>query len=255
MTPTMKGAENHNEGEGDFFERKAAAKQAYFEWLPIRDNVGQKVFRDFSYGDLADVIVLDTRHEDRTIQPTSLLQPDFNDLRTLLGEEQKAWFFDKLKSSEAKWKIVPQQVMFVPLNVGFSAGAAAATDSVLAVESIFLDIWDGYPAERQQIVDTITTNGIDNVVFLSGDIHSSFASDVTTEPVQYPLPQFGFLPVPSSAYNPLTGQGSAAVEFVTPSVTSDNFDEALGAAVSAQFEFIMNNNIRTTTWFWSVLQL
>ncbi len=238
------GAENHDESEGDFFVRKAAAKQAYFEWLPIRENDGQKVFRDFSYGNLADVMVLDTRHEDRSIQPTSILQPDFNDLRSLLGEEQKAWLLDKLGSSTAKWKIVPQQVMMAPFNLGFAANGLAITDidSIAAVESIFVDIWDGYAAERQQIFDFIQNEGIENVVVLSGDIHSAFANDLLGNPVLYPLPEFANLPIPNPEYDPNTGSGSVAVEFVTPSVTSNNFDENIGAEASAGFEFILNRD-------------
>lgn len=58
------GAENHNEGEGDFFERMAAARQAYHEWLPIRTGKeGEQgpIFRNFPVGNLADLIMLDTR--------------------------------------------------------------------------------------------------------------------------------------------------------------------------------------------------
>lgn len=238
------GAENHDPSEGDWEDRKAQATQAYFEWLPIRDNGTQQVYRSFSYGSMASLMVLDTRFEGRTEQFTSMLQPGFEDLRTMLGEEQKNWLFDHLSSSTARWKIIANQVMFAPFNVGFAAGAQLTNpDSVYALESFFLDIWDGYPAERQQIVDHITNNEIDNVVILSGDIHSSFASDIVTQPVLYPSAQFQFLPIPNPAYNPLTGQGSAAVEFVTPSVSAANFDENLGPATSAQFEFVINNPI------------
>jgi len=240
------GAENHQpDTEGNYDVRKAVATQAYFEWLPIRDNGTQQVYRRFDYGNLVDMFVLDTRHEARSIQPTSMLQPDFNDLRTLLGDEQKAWLFDGLKTSDAKWKIVAQQVMFAPFNLGFAAPGSAITnaDSIFSIENIFLDIWDGYPAERQQIVDTIVNNDIDNVVILSGDFHSSFAYDVTTQPALYPTPQTNFLPFPSPAYDPETGAGSAAVEFVTPSVSAANFDENIGAAASAQFSAIMNVNV------------
>ncbi|MEM8907051.1 MAG: alkaline phosphatase D family protein, partial [Bacteroidota bacterium] len=238
------GAENHDPSEGDWEDRKAQATQAYFEWLPIRDNGTQQVYRSFSYEDLADLMVLDTRFEGRSVQFTSMLQPGFDDMRTMLGETQKAWLFNKLSNSNARWKVIAQQVMFSPFNVGFGAGAQLTNpDSVFALESFFLDIWDGYPAERQQIVDYITDNNLDNVVILSGDIHSSFANDVVTQPAIYPAPQFQYLPVPNPAYDPLTGLGSAAVEFVTPSVSAANFDENLGAGASAQFEFITNNPI------------
>lgn len=239
------GAENHDPSEGDWEDRKAQATQAYFEWLPIRNNQDDQVYRSFQYGPLADLLVLDTRFEGRTVQLGSMLDPAFNDLRTMLGDEQKEWLFNKLDQSEAQWKIIANQVMFSPFNVGFGAAQGAITnaDAVFGVESVFLDIWDGYPAERQQIVDHITNNDIDNVVILSGDIHSSFANDVVTNPVLYPLEQFQYLPVPNPTYNPETGAGSAAVEFVTPSVSAANFDENLGDGTAAQFEFITNNPI------------
>jgi alkaline phosphatase D len=73
---------------------------------------------------------------------------------------------------------------------------------------------------------------------------------VTKNAVQYPVPQFLYLPQPNpynpvtrEGYNPTTGEGSWAVEFGTPSVSSPNFDEAIGGATTAQFEFFMNNPI------------
>ncbi|KAL6757070.1 PhoD-like phosphatase-domain-containing protein [Haematococcus lacustris] len=43
------------------------------------------------------------------------------------------------------------------------------------------DGWDGYAAERERILDTIKQHAIDNVVVLTGDVHSSFAMDVPRE--------------------------------------------------------------------------
>lgn len=58
------GAENHNEGEGSFEDRKNAALRAYHEWLPIRENIEgdqNRIYRSFEIGDLATLIMLDTR--------------------------------------------------------------------------------------------------------------------------------------------------------------------------------------------------
>ncbi|TNE62157.1 MAG: alkaline phosphatase [Alphaproteobacteria bacterium] len=58
------GAENHNDGEGDFAKRKAAAIQAYYEWLPIREafpGQPEKINRSFDYGGLVSLIMIDTR--------------------------------------------------------------------------------------------------------------------------------------------------------------------------------------------------
>ena len=253
--PTKIGAENHDSAnvyngtdvEGAWSDRKVASREAYFEWLPIREN-GFSINRTISFGDLADLIMVDTRIEGRTEQPFSIVDPDFNDPRDLLGSTQKTWMFNELNNSTAKWKIIGNQVIFSPLNVGFAAGLGDGIpdvtnfDSIAVVESIFLDIWDGYPAERQEVVDNIVNNNIDNVVILTGDFHSAFAFDVSTNPVIYPNAATFYLPVvDTTVYNPVTGFGSAAVEFATPSITSANFDENVGAPTAAQFEFSMNN--------------
>jgi len=66
------GAENHNEGEGQFAARKQAALQAYYEWMPIRDpEVGrafEAINRSFDYGDLFSLIMVETRLLARTQQ-------------------------------------------------------------------------------------------------------------------------------------------------------------------------------------------
>jgi alkaline phosphatase D len=253
----MDGAENHNPNnvydgvntEGSWTTRKNVSREVYFEWLPIR-NSGTSIYRTINYGNLADIFMLDTRIEGRTEQPFSILDTNFNSPRDLLGSAQKNWLFNELDASTAKWKVIGNQIIFSPLNVGFAAGFNDGMpdptnfDSIVAVESIFLDIWDGYPAERQEIIDTIESKGWDNIVILTGDFHSSFAFDVTPTPVIYPVAATAYLPViDTSVYNPATGKGSVAVEFATPSINSANFDENVGAAASAIFENWMNNPI------------
>lgn len=243
------GAENHTEGEeGTWTDRKAISRQVYAEWMPIRGEA-QQIYRSMRYGDLVDLIMIDTRLEGRTKQPFSIVDPDFNDYRTLLGEEQFAWFTEQLKSSDAKWKVVGNQVIFAQLNVGFAAGFADGQpditnlDSIVVVESGFVDIWDGYPAERQAIMDSIIAHDIDNVVFLTGDFHSTFAFDVTPQPTIYPNPQAFNLPTPSPTYNPENGSGAIAVEFATPSITSANFDENVDLATATTFQLSINGGI------------
>jgi alkaline phosphatase D len=70
------------------------------------------------------------------------------------------------------------------------------------------DQWDGYAAARQRLFDVITENDLKNVVVLSGDIHSSWANELTPDPND------------PARYDPATGEGAVAVEFVGTSVTS-----------------------------------
>jgi alkaline phosphatase D len=59
------GAENHNEGEGEWASRKSAALQAYYEWMPIREpepgHAFEAINRSFQFGDLFTLIMLETR--------------------------------------------------------------------------------------------------------------------------------------------------------------------------------------------------
>ncbi len=82
------GAENHNEGEGSFEDRKKAAVQAYHEWLPIRETGRglDKINRTFDIGGLASLIMLDTRLVGRDKQldyasdlPMTTIPFDFSD--------------------------------------------------------------------------------------------------------------------------------------------------------------------------------
>ena len=79
------------------------------------------------------------------------------------------------------------------------------------------DQWDGYQAERSAVFAHLADNSIDNVVVLTGDIHTSWAMDLTPDP-NNPVELAG-------GYNPVTGGGSRGVEFVGTSVTSSGLAE------------------------------
>ncbi|SDK21361.1 alkaline phosphatase D [Catalinimonas alkaloidigena] len=244
----MGGAENHNpdhvytEGktEGNWNARLGNARQAYFEWLPIRDRADQKLYRTLHYGDLLDLIMLDTRIEGREQQETNVLTPAlYDESRTLLGASQKAWLLNELETSEATWKVLGSQVMFAPFNVAWAASGGATP---VQTESIFLDIWDGYPAERKQLLTYLDTNEVDNVVVISGDLHASFAFDLAYQPSRL-TDSASVLPASEVTYDPATGEGSFAVEFLTPSINSANFDENVGKGQSDLLEAFINQQL------------
>ena len=196
------GAKNHQpDKEGEYDQRKAAAKQAYYEWIPIREN--NKLYRNFSYGSLADLIMLDERLEGRTKQLDSINHPGMNSSeRSMLGEEQLQWFENQLKDSKATWKVVGNQVIFSDLDGSL----------VNPKRPRSLDSWDGYPAEKKTIVSFIKENGIKNIVFLAGDTHASWAFEVAIDVAK--------------TYNPKNSSGAIAVEFGTTSVSSANSNES-----------------------------
>lgn len=214
------GAQNHQpETEGDWQARKLAALTAYMEWMPIRegshDSKG-RIYRSFRVGNLVDLIMLDTRLAGRDEQLSDPCDPATADpTRQLLGEEQEAWFVRELTKSQKRsthWRLVGQQVMFAQLVNATEQGVCAFNT----------DQWDGYAASRARVLEAFADHSIDNVVILTGDIHSSWAMDITGNPFD------------PSQYDGASGRGSLAVEFVTPGVTSPAIEDPLTAAALAQ---------------------
>lgn len=232
------GAGNHNAGEGSWADRKRNVKKAYFEWMPIRDQAENKVYRKIQYGSLVDLIMIDTRLEGRDAQIYDITSPALNSAtRTILGSEQRQWLFTQLVASDAKWKIIGNQVIFSEFNIGFASEFGFGS-SYEDVENDYLDIWDGYPAERDRVLDLIESNNIDNVVILTGDSHVSFAYDVSKRPSAYP--SFVGFSNDTPDYNEETQEGSLAIEFATPSITSNNFNESYNQILSNGLEFQIN---------------
>lgn len=242
------GAQNHQPSEGDWQTRREISKQVYFEWMPIRDYPANKIYRTISYGNLADLIMLDTRLEGRDKLPANYDDPDIPP-RAMLGATQYQWFMNELKTSQAQWKVIGNQVIFSDFNVGFVARDGQGLpdpsnlNSIRNAENAFTNFWESYPTERNAIIDTIEKKELKNVVFITGDSHASWAFDVTKQPAIYPDSNNSNYASPSPTYNAATGKGAIAVEFCTPSITSANFDERLGSVLANQFEGWVNTPI------------
>jgi alkaline phosphatase D len=208
------GAENHTEGaEGAWSARQAAAKQAYFEWMPVRTAVAGTTYRRLRFGKLADLSLLDLRSfrsQQVAVGNGSVDDPD----RTITGRAQLDWLKAGLKSSDTTWRLVGNSVMISPFAIGsLSADLLRPLAELLGLpkEGLALnpDQWDGYTDDRRELLAHLRSNAIRNTVFLTGDIHMAWANDVPVDAGTYPL------------------SASAATEFVVTSVTSDNLDDLL----------------------------
>ncbi len=190
------GAENHSPDEGAWEGRKAAALTAYLEWMPIREQPDGRLWRKLTFGDLFELLLLDTRIWGRDAQVRDEDDPALEDpARTLLGDDQEAWLTGELAASTTTWRVIGQQVMVGQLP-----------------QFLNVDQWDGYPAARERLFAAIAAT--ENVVVLTGDIHSSWGLDLTADPFD-------------PAYDPNTGAGSIGVEVVVPGITSPGFPEPL----------------------------
>lgn len=211
------GAENHDASEGPWATRKAASEKAYYEWMPVRPAAGpngRHLYRRLGFGRLLELSMLDLRtYRDEQVSATSRRVDDPS--RSITGAAQMGWLTEGLTSSTTRWRIVGNPVMISPVLVPpLDERNASALTEVLGLPRQGVpynaDQWDGYTADRTRLLDAIRTNNVDNVVFITGDIHSSWACDIPVDPARYPA------------------AGTVATELVVPSVTSSNVDDILG---------------------------
>jgi len=179
----------------------AAARKAFFEWMPIRETglphdascAGDPLYRKYSWGKDVDIFMLDERScrsaeavtacfgdlaptlptAARTTFPFSLfLSPTpppgclaalNNPSRTLLGPVQKAQLKSDLLNSTAQYKFIVSQ------------------DPIQQFFVLPYDRWEGYPAERSEMLNFIRNNGIDNTLFLTTDTHATLQNHVAMD--------------------------------------------------------------------------
>lgn len=232
------GAENHqSEIEGDWDIRKAAAKRAWREWMPVSDEP----YAAYEIGDLATLFRLDTRLEARARQfsisdilseaqsagEAARLLASFRDgewtdpARQLLGQAQEQWLAQRLRDSRARgarWQVIAQQVLMGRLQTppgildairdavpdAIRQRVIAAAMGSAAGLPANMDAWDGYPAARARLFAS-ALDADANLLVLAGDTHNGWAFELGHE------------------------NARAGIEFATPSVTSPGLERTLGA--------------------------
>lgn len=208
------GAQNHQpDTEGDWNARKAAAKQAYREWMPVSDAP----YAAYQIGDLATLFRLDTRLEGRDKQldlgmvlkgqtdPQAAMEAlaRFKDgawadpARQLLGQPQEQWLAEGLAASTADgtaWQVLVQQVLIgnlrTPVSLADQLGSsvpdyvrdrlrAAALASQMGLPAN-MDAWDGYPAARERVFKAALAADA-NLLVLAGDTHNGWAFELAQD--------------------------------------------------------------------------
>ncbi|MBU7579077.1 MAG: alkaline phosphatase D family protein [Porphyrobacter sp.] len=226
------GAENHqSDSEGEWAVRKAAAKQAYREWMPVSDDP----YAAYQVGDLATLLRIDTRLEGRDQQfrlekvmegakdPQALMAALTafrdgawaDDARQLLGAAQEDWLAGQLAASVragTHWQVLVQQVLMgnlrTPKDLMRAAGnglpdfvrtrlesSSAASGAGLPSN---MDAWDGYPAARKRVFKAALEADA-NLVVLAGDTHNAWAFDLAHEGTSVGV-EFGGHSVSSSGF-------------------------------------------------------
>jgi alkaline phosphatase D len=128
---------------------------------------------------------------------------------TILGARQREWFLERLRRSQAPWKVWGNSVGSLDWRTDLqhlppSKGAHwTATGYGVLTE----DDWSAYRTERNAILDEVRTRGIAGLVSICGDRHAFTAGRMSTG-----LPPEKFEPV--------------GVEFITGSISAPGLVEA-----------------------------
>lgn len=200
------GAQNHNEGEGDWNVRKAAAMQAFREWLPVSDEP----WKAYDIGSLATLFRTETRLLARTRQPdtaplfaeadpvaalTAFRDGAWQDpSATMMGFEQENWLTHALAQSVRsgrRWQVtgfgtimgktVAPQAALGWIKPDAPARTKAFIQAGVAAGKLGLPInfdnWGGYPAARARFLKSAQAASA-NLVVISGDSHNAWAYDL-----------------------------------------------------------------------------
>ena len=178
----------------DFAQRRAAAYQAYYEHMPVRAGdfaqtllTGKsgrlQMYGQFQIGNLVSLNLLDTRqYRDAQVCTkdgkggSGMVDPDqcpaWDDpTRSLLGATQEQWLDQRLaqttQPNAPRWNLIGQQTLFCPRDLRPGPQRFFWNDG-----------WDGYPAARHRLLQSLQNHKVPNAVLLGGDVHENWVGHV-----------------------------------------------------------------------------
>jgi alkaline phosphatase D len=176
------------DNQPDFASRRARAYQAYYEHMPLRaaqlpTGPNLQLYRQLEFGGLLSMQVLDTRQYRSHRAPAACLLEErvdgycpsaLNPTRTIEGAAQQAWLLDGLGQSTSRWNVLANQVPFAPND----------TNADPLIRTFGGEKWDGYPVDRQKVLDLIAARGLTNTIVITGDVHQNFVRDVPPDHIR-----------------------------------------------------------------------
>jgi len=187
-----------------FAARRAGAYQAFYEHMPLRASVltqamsglaggaEMRIYHQVRFGQLATFYLVDDRQYrdphactrggksgSSTVDPATCAEwMDPN--RTLLGAAQERWLDDAFAHAGKGWNILGLQTLFGQRD--FKSGSG---------QSFWNDGWDGYPAARTRLIESMRRNALANPVLLGGDVHENWVGHVKADYADARSPSIG----------------------------------------------------------------
>ena len=167
----------------EFRVRKRAALQAYYEHMPLEQppsfngiDAHLQVYGKYRLGPV-DLLLTDTRQyrSDQPCGPGFPAEPYCEQLQdpslTMTGKAQERWLLDGIRRANARYTVIATQTWFAPYRYNAAPEAPAVNT----------DQWDGYPLQRQRLIDALAAAPGTPVV-LGGDWHCAAAMRIHKDP-------------------------------------------------------------------------
>jgi alkaline phosphatase D len=137
-----------------------------------------RIYAELPWGRLANFVIVDDRQYrapqvcpskagGSTVLDPETCQAIVDPSRTMLGAEQEAWLDRAFAESKASWNILAQQTLMAQLDRKVGEGRQFWTDG-----------WDGYPAARRRLLESMAARRLANPVVIGGDVHMHWAADL-----------------------------------------------------------------------------
>jgi alkaline phosphatase D len=162
----------------DFLRRRAAAYRAFYEHMPLPARMrprgpDMRLYTQLAWGGLGRFFLLDDRQYrwwqacvrrgrrggSNTVDIEHCRRLD-DPRRSMLGPAQERWLDGALSGSRARWNLLAQQTRMAQFDQKPGPGRRAWTDG-----------WDGYPAARRRLLESLSARRVANPVVLGGDVH------------------------------------------------------------------------------------
>ena len=152
MQPLKQTPDGSKQTPEQFEARKQASLKAYYEWIPIRTPPDEPIYRSFQFGDVVNLLMLDTRVccKDEVTKTLASLQ---DTSRNIVGTRQLNWMFDEVLTHNAAWNVLGNQLLVATKDMGWNR-------------------WPGFPADRNRLLHFVETNPDLNFLVTTGNAHN-----------------------------------------------------------------------------------
>ena len=152
MKPLKELPDGSMQYNGDWEGRLNNSLKAWHEYIPMRPNAGDLIYRSFAMGNLVNLLMLDTRVCCKDSVPKTI-ESLADTTRHIVGTKQLEWMFNEIDSEAATWNLLANQLLIAEKDMGWNR-------------------WQGFPADRNRLLNYIKNADSLNFLVTTGNAHN-----------------------------------------------------------------------------------